>query len=96
MTGISLPVQWPLTYLLHGSVSRREQLFFFVTDQTPRPDSLFFAAKVVIVDHPDVVREVYGTTKALQCVATGDPPPLISWLKEGRPVSPFRKAFHGS
>jgi len=47
----------------------------------------FFSAKVVIVDHPDVVREVYGTTKALQCVATGDPPPLISWLREGRPVS---------
>ena len=48
----------------------------------------------MIVDHPDVVREVYGTTKALQCVATGDPPPLISWLKEGRPVSPgnFMKA----
>ena len=33
-----------------------------------------------------MVREVYGTTKALQCVATGDPPPLISWLREGRPV----------
>jgi hypothetical protein len=30
-------MQWPLTSQLHGSVSQREQLFFFVTDQTPRP-----------------------------------------------------------
>jgi hypothetical protein len=37
MTGISLHMQWPLTSQLHGSVSQREQLFFFVTDQTPRP-----------------------------------------------------------
>jgi hypothetical protein len=35
MTGISLLMQWPLTSQLHGSVSQREQLFFF-TDQTPR------------------------------------------------------------
>jgi hypothetical protein len=31
-------MQWPLISQLHGSVSQREQLFFFVTDQTPRPD----------------------------------------------------------
>jgi hypothetical protein len=30
-------MQWPLTSQLHGSVSQREQLVFFVTDQTPRP-----------------------------------------------------------
>jgi hypothetical protein len=37
MTGISLHMQWPLTSQLHGSVSHREQLFFFITDQTPCP-----------------------------------------------------------
>jgi hypothetical protein len=37
MSGISLHMQWPLTSQLHGSVSQREQLFFFVTDQTPSP-----------------------------------------------------------
>jgi hypothetical protein len=37
MTSISLHIQWPLTSQLHGSVSQREQLFFFVTDQTPLP-----------------------------------------------------------
>jgi hypothetical protein len=37
MTGISLHMHWPLTSQLHGSVSQREQLFFSVTDQTPRP-----------------------------------------------------------
>jgi hypothetical protein len=31
-----LHVQWPLTSKLHGSFPQREQLFFFVTDQTPR------------------------------------------------------------
>jgi hypothetical protein len=35
MTGISLQMQWPLTYQSHASVSQREP--FFVTDQTPRP-----------------------------------------------------------
>jgi hypothetical protein len=28
MTGISLPMQWPLTSQLHGSVSQREQWVF--------------------------------------------------------------------
>jgi hypothetical protein len=37
MIGISLPMQWPLTSKYHGSVSQREQLDFFVTDQTPCP-----------------------------------------------------------
>jgi hypothetical protein len=37
MSGISLHMQWPLTSQLHGSVSQREQLVFFVTDQNPRP-----------------------------------------------------------
>jgi hypothetical protein len=37
MTGISLHIQWPLTSQLHGSISQREQLFFFVTDLTPSP-----------------------------------------------------------
>jgi hypothetical protein len=36
MTGISLHMQWPLTSQSHGTVSQKEQLFFFVTDQTPR------------------------------------------------------------
>jgi hypothetical protein len=31
-------MQWPLTSQLHGSVSQREQLVFFVMDQTPHPN----------------------------------------------------------
>jgi hypothetical protein len=38
----SLNLQWPLTSQLHGSVSQRKQLVFFVTDQTPRPNTLLF------------------------------------------------------
>jgi hypothetical protein len=37
MTSISLLMQWPLTSQSHGSVSQREQLDFFVMDQTPCP-----------------------------------------------------------
>jgi hypothetical protein len=37
MTGISLHMQWPLTSQLRGSVSQREQLFFYVMDQNPHP-----------------------------------------------------------
>jgi hypothetical protein len=45
MTSISLHMQWPLTsqFSFTGQFSQREQLFFFVTDQTPRPH-LFFQA----------------------------------------------------
>jgi hypothetical protein len=48
MTGISLHMHWPLTSQLHGSVSQREQLFFFVTDQTPRPQitELFYKLSI--------------------------------------------------
>ena len=45
-----------------------------------------FTAKVQIVQYPEVVREAPGTPKDMQCTATGDPPPLISWLKDGTPV----------
>jgi hypothetical protein len=34
MTGISLHMQWPLTYQLHGRVSQREQSMFFVYSQS--------------------------------------------------------------
>ena len=49
---------------------------------------IFFltAAKVKIVEAPDIIRAPFGTSYELQCVATGDPPPLISWLKDGRTV----------
>ena len=43
----------------------------------------FYAAKVNIVEAPDIIRAPFGTSYELQCVATGDPPPLISWLKNG-------------
>lgn len=46
-----------------------------------------FTAKVQIVQYPEVVREAPGTPKDMQCTATGDPPPLISWLKDGTPVN---------
>ena len=48
---------------------------------------MIYLAKVNIVEAPDIVRAPYGTAKDLHCVATGDPPPLISWLKDGRTVS---------
>jgi hypothetical protein len=36
MTGISLYMQWPLTYQPHGSFSQREQLFFcYGSNSTP-------------------------------------------------------------
>ena len=49
---------------------------------------IFSAAKVNIVEAPDIIRAPFGTSYELQCVATGDPPPLISWLKDGRMVRP--------
>ena len=49
-----------------------------------------FLAKVKIVEHPDVIHREYGAAVDLQCTATGDPPPLISWMKGGRPVSTFQ------
>ena len=50
-----------------------------------------FLAKVKIVEHPDVIHREYGAAVDLQCTATGDPPPLISWMKGGRPVRTFKK-----
>ncbi|XP_059091496.1 tyrosine-protein kinase transmembrane receptor Ror2-like isoform X1 [Tigriopus californicus] len=47
-------------------------------------------AKVEIVKCPDVVREKYGTPIDLQCAAIGDPPPLITWLKEGSPLPIYK------
>ena len=44
-------------------------------------------ARVRIVQYPDIVRKKYGSPMDLQCSATGDPPPLITWLKGGMPVS---------
>ncbi len=46
-----------------------------------------FLAKVQIVEHPDVIHKERGAQMDLQCAATGDPPPLISWMKGGSPVS---------
>ena len=46
-----------------------------------------------IVEHPDVIHREYGAAVDLQCTATGDPPPLISWMKGGRPVSTFPNCY---
>jgi hypothetical protein len=46
MTGISLHMQWPLTSQSHGSVSQREQLDFFVMDQTPCPKRLLLKVRL--------------------------------------------------
>ncbi len=48
--------------------------------------SLVVEAKVRIMEHPDVIRRKLGSRIDLKCSATGDPPPLISWLKGGTPV----------
>ena len=47
---------------------------------------IFFSAKVKIVEAPDIIRAPFGTPYDLKCAATGDPPPIIHWLKNGRMV----------
>jgi hypothetical protein len=42
MTSISLHMQFPLTSHSHGCVSQREQLNFFVMNQTPHPQRQVF------------------------------------------------------
>jgi hypothetical protein len=45
MTGISLHMQWPLTFQSHGSFSQREQLFFcYGSNSTPKPGVNYFYA----------------------------------------------------
>jgi len=56
------------------------------SDQSPYV-RLNVEAEVQIVKSPDVIRKPYGSQVDLTCSATGDPPPLITWLKGGRPVS---------
>ena len=51
--------------------------------------SIFFTAKVQIVDYPELVREAFGTSQDLTCSATGDPPPMITWMKDGMMVRTF-------
>ena len=48
------------------------------------------------MEAPDIIRAPFGTSHELQCVATGDPPPLISWLKDGRTVidAPSNRNIH--
>ena len=43
-----------------------------------------------------MVREQPGTKKDMQCAATGDPPPLISWLKDGTPVKKDHTHVHAT
>lgn len=40
-----------------------------------------------IKEWPDSLRIAKGKELELQCAATGDPAPIISWLKDGKPVS---------
>ena len=47
---------------------------------------ILFSAKVKIVEAPDIIRAPFGTPYELKCAATGDPPPIIHWLKNGRMV----------
>ena len=51
--------------------------------------SITFTAKVQIVDYPELVREAFGTSQDLTCSATGDPPPMITWMKDGMMVRTF-------
>ena len=39
-----------------------------------------------IVEAPDSLTVARGEELELQCSATGDPPPIISWLKDGHQV----------
>ena len=52
-------------------------------------------APVEIVEFPESVRVTMGTKLDLQCAATGDPPPLISWLKDGRQVKNYKHFGRG-
>ena len=40
-----------------------------------------------IVEAPDSLTVARGVELELQCSATGDPPPIISWLKDGHQVN---------
>ena len=46
-------------------------------------ECMFLTAKVEIVQYPELIREPFGTSKDLTCSATGDPPPMITWIKDG-------------
>ena len=51
---------------------------------------MFLTAKVEIVQYPELIREPFGTSKDLTCSATGDPPPMITWIKDGTLVRRFQ------
>lgn len=57
-----------------------------LAEETSKFVELVVEGKVEIVDYPDVIRTKVGTPLDLNCVATGDPAPVISWLRDGRPV----------
>ena len=40
-----------------------------------------------VKEWPETLRVEKGKKLELQCAATGDPAPIISWLKDGKPVS---------
>ena len=46
-----------------------------------------------IVEAPDTMTVARGEELELQCSATGDPPPIISWLKNGIQVTGAPPAF---
>ena len=47
---------------------------------------LVVEAKVKIEEWPDVIYAERGEKLSLECVATGDPAPLVTWLKDNSPV----------
>ena len=53
-------------------------------------ECMFLTAKVEIVQYPELIREPFGTSKDLTCSATGDPPPMITWIKDGTLVRRFQ------
>jgi homoserine kinase len=67
MTGISLHMQWPLTSQLHGSVSQREQLFFFCYGSNSAPKTASQSHSVLHVANCvcQKIKELKGKVKIL-------------------------------
>lgn len=70
-------VDWPLTLIL---VNNPKALFFFPSSAPP-----------VILQPPETVSLSRGNTARFVCNSTGEPPPVLHWLKNGQPIKSVRR-----
>ncbi|XP_037342384.2 immunoglobulin superfamily DCC subclass member 4 isoform X3 [Pungitius pungitius] len=52
---------------------------------------LHVPAPPVILQPPETVSLSRGNTARFVCNSSGEPPPVLHWLKDGRPIKPFRR-----